>query len=138
MMLDKQTTFSDAQALTASAASTNRLDFGASARLGSGHTVWLYLKIDATGGSSPTIAIALRGDTDSTAGSEVPLIEILDAATLSPDPSHFAIPVGVFQKLRYYDVYYTLTGTSPTYTVTCALLLDSPPTSDELVYETIV
>jgi hypothetical protein len=137
MIFDKQTMFSDGQLLTASAASTNRLDFGASARLGAGKQVYLYLKVDATGGSTPTIAIALRGDTDSTAGSEVTLIEIMDALALSPDPSYWSIPIGVFQKLRYYDIYYTLTGTSPTYTVTAGIVFDIPST-DELVYETLI
>lgn len=136
MIFDSQTMFSDAQALTATAASTNRLDFGASARLGAGKPVYLYLKVDATGGSSPTIAVSLRGDTDSTAGSETVLLEIIDAETLSPDPSYYAIPLPVFQKFRYYDVYYTLTGTSPTYTVTAGLTFDVP-SSDEVTYATI-
>ena len=137
MMFDKQNEFSNAQALTATAASTNRLDFGASARIGAGRTIHLYLKVDATGGSTPTIAIALRGDTDSTAGSEVTLIEIKDAAAIVTDPDYWSIPIGVFAKYRYYDLYYTLTGTSPTYTVTAGLLFDIPST-DEMVFKTLI
>ena len=137
MIFDLQTMFSNAQALTATAASTNRLDFGASARLGEGHAAYLYIKADNTGGTSPTLAITLRGDTDSTAGSEVSLLEIKDAAALAADPSYWKIPIPTFAKYRYYDVYYTLGGTNPTYTVTAGIVFDVPGT-DELTYQTIV
>lgn len=126
MYQDKQNQFSDAQALTATAASTNLIDLKASANnLGDGEPMAVVVNVDvAAGGTSPTLQIALQSDSADSFGS---------AATVAQSKSYAAadltagavlvlpIPPGVDCE-RYVRVNYTLGGTSPTMTLTSSLM----------------
>jgi hypothetical protein len=69
MILDKQLEFSDAQAVTAAAASTNYIDFGAARDMGVGEALYVVVTCDVTmsdTGSDSTLAVALEGDSSTT------------------------------------------------------------------------
>ncbi|MNN10860.1 hypothetical protein D3C81_1237960 [compost metagenome] len=71
MILDKLNTFSDAQAVTATAASTNVIDLGPLTHgntvrdIGAGEPVYLFVSVGAaaTAGGAATVTIALQTDT---------------------------------------------------------------------------
>jgi len=67
MYVDSQLLFSDAQAVTATAASTNTIDFGAVRDMGVGEQLYVVALVDVAftdSGSDSTLAVAL--ETDST------------------------------------------------------------------------
>jgi hypothetical protein len=65
MYLDAQNLFSDAQAITASAASTNLIDFGSARDIGVGRELYLVVVVDTTftdAGSDSTVTVTLETD----------------------------------------------------------------------------
>jgi hypothetical protein len=69
MYQDKLLTFSDSQAVTAAAASTDSIDFGAARDLGVGENLYLVSVCEVAmtdSGSDSTLAVALETDTTST------------------------------------------------------------------------
>jgi hypothetical protein len=65
MIVDAQLLFSDAQAVTAAAASTNIIDFGAVRDIGVGEELYVVVSCDVAmtdSGSDSTLAVALEGD----------------------------------------------------------------------------
>lgn len=134
MILSAENIFSDGQALTATAASTNIIDLGAPGTvlngpkaltrdIGKGRPIEITVQLDVdSGGTSPTLDVNLEVATDvaftspkvvesaqqlagGSAGARVGLYYILEGADL-----------------RYMRLNYTLGGTSPTYTVTAGVV----------------
>lgn len=69
MYVDAQLLFSDAQAVTATAASTNYIDFGAVRNMGVGEDLYVVVSCDVAmtdGSSDSTLAVAIEGDSTST------------------------------------------------------------------------
>lgn len=65
MIFDAQNLFSDAQAITAAAASTNIIDLGSARNIGVGENLYVGVTIDTTfadTGSNSTLTVALEGD----------------------------------------------------------------------------
>lgn len=66
MLHDALLTFSDAQAITAAAGSTNTIDLGAAGRdIGTGENLYVVLNVDVAftdGSSNSTLTVALEGD----------------------------------------------------------------------------
>lgn len=65
MIIDAQNLFSDAQAITAAAASTNIIDLGAARNIGVGQNLYVGVTIDTAftdTGSNSTLTVALEGD----------------------------------------------------------------------------
>jgi len=65
MYLDALNQFSDAQAITAAAASTNVIDLGINRDIGTGQVLYLALNVDVAmtdSGSDSTVTVALEGD----------------------------------------------------------------------------
>lgn len=136
MLLSAQQTFSDAQALTASAASTNILDLGAPGTvlnapaalvrdIGKGNPIPIIIRLDVdSGGTSPTLVAAVQVDNDSAFGSPT---TVATANTVSGGSAGDEVYLDVYlpegTNERYLRVNYTLGGTSPTYTVTAAVVL---------------
>lgn len=82
MFLDAQLLFSDAQAVTAAAASTNSIDLGAVRDIGTGENLYLVVTVDVAmtdTGSDSSLAVAIEGDS---------------TTTFTPDGTHtvFTIP----------------------------------------------
>lgn len=69
MYVDSQLLFSDAQAVTAAAASTNSIDLGAVRDIGTGEELYLVVVCDIAmtdSGSDSTLAVTLEGDSSTT------------------------------------------------------------------------
>lgn len=69
MFLDAHNYFSDAQAITAAAGSTNTIDLGAVRDIGTGENVYVFVSVDVAftdAGSDSTLTVALEGDSTTT------------------------------------------------------------------------
>jgi len=69
MFIDAQNLFSDAQAITAAAGSTNTIDVGAVRDIGTGQPLYVVVSIDVAftdASSNSTLTVALEGDSTTT------------------------------------------------------------------------
>jgi hypothetical protein len=69
MYVDAQLLFSDAQAVTAAAGSTNTIDLGAVRDIGTGKTLYVVVTVDVAmtdASSDSTLTVALEGDSTTT------------------------------------------------------------------------
>lgn len=127
MMLDNQLVLSDQQALTATAVSTNKFDTGlASSKFGAGRPMGIAFFVDVAAdvaSGDETYAFAVVSDTDAALGSPTTHeSRAIDKATLVAGYKFFiAIPPEADVE-RYVGVSYTLGGTTPTITVTAAIM----------------
>lgn len=129
MIIDSLLQFSNSQALTATAASTDSVDLSSDRDIGPGEPMWLVVVSEvAPGGTSPTIVISIETDDNSSFSS---------AATVYTHASIAGAAFGAGTKVvipwpmaneRYIRVKYTLGGTSPTFTVS-SFLTSQEPTS---------
>lgn len=128
MLMDRSLLFSDGQAITATAASTNVVDLGATGTvygasspivrdIGKGGSVPLYCGVTQSFNNLTSLTITVETDSDSAFGSPTtvftsPAYALADLATgaryLLPD----SIPVGTAE--RYMRLKYTVAGTAPT------------------------
>lgn len=129
MILDAQLLFSDAQAVTAAAASTNTIDLSVARDLGAGRDVWVAINVDVAmtdGSSDSTLTVDLYFDSTTTftpdAQQRLLIIPAVQAAgarfyvKVSPLPS---------TKYQYCQLYYTPNnGNLDTGTFTAGLVLD--------------
>lgn len=135
MLLSAQQTFSDAQALTATAVSTNIIDLGATGTvlgapaaltqdIAKGEPIPIVVKMDvAAGGTSPTITVSVQVDTvENFASPTIVLTTVSKAAGAAGDEIYVPVYLPEGTNQRYLRLNYTLGGTSPTYTVTAAIV----------------
>lgn len=135
MLISKQQTFSDAQAVTADAASTNIIDLGATGTvlgapaalvrdIGKGTPIPIIVQLDAAaGGTSPTLVVQVQVDTvENFASPTVVARSESKAAGSAGDRIQLNayLPEGTNQ--RYLRLYYDVGGTSPEYTITAAVV----------------
>lgn len=125
MIIDSQNLFSDAQALSATGASTNLIDLGAERRIGSGEPMAAVVTVDvALAGTSPTFAITVQSDDNSGFSSAATVVTsaTISGAANAPAGAKFVVPIpsGLATE-RYVRLNYTLGGTTPTITVTAFL-----------------
>lgn len=69
MYMDAQLLFSDAQAVTAAAASTNVVDLGVARDIGTGNSLYVVVTVDVAmtdASSDSTLTVALQGDSTTT------------------------------------------------------------------------
>ena len=69
MLVDNELLFSDAQAVTAAAASTNSIDLGSPRDIGTGENLYLVVVVKAAmtdAGSDSSVTVALEGDSTTT------------------------------------------------------------------------
>lgn len=128
MIVDKFNTYSDAQVLTATAASTDLVDHGADRNLGIGEPmvveILLDVAADATTGDE-TYSAALQVDDSASFGSPTTIGSVTIAAGAAAGTRYY-IPVPpntAFE--RYSRLNFTLGGTTPTVTVTAHLVPQS-------------
>ena len=134
MLLSKEQNFSESQALTATAASTNIIDLGATGTvvgapaalvrdIGKGNRIDVLVSLDVdSGGTSPTIDVALQVDDNDafSSATTVATASQLAGGSAGDRIALYWIPEGTNE--RYLRINYTLGGTSPTYTVTAGIV----------------
>lgn len=129
MILDAHNLFSDAQALTAAAASTNLIDLGVAREIGNGRQLSIFLNVDVAltdASSDSTVTVTLETDDNeafSSATSAATMFTI--AATAAAGTTYsYKIPDSLSLE-RYIRVYYTMNnGNLSTGTVTCGIVMD--------------
>lgn len=128
MILDNNLVFSDAQAITATAASTNVLDLSLVRDIGPGYELPLLIQVGEAFNNLTSLTIAVQTDTASDFSSAVTLASqtiALAGLTVGARSAIQCMPVGT---KRYVRVYYTVTGTAPTTgKVTAAIVVGDVP-----------
>lgn len=120
MFIDNYLLLSDAQALSATGASTNLIDLGSDRDLGKGEPLALVIEVDvALAGTTPTFQAAVQTDDNSGFASATTIITGQQYSAL-PAGSRIVIPLPETNE-RYLCANYTLGGTTPTITVTAHL-----------------
>lgn len=130
MILDAQNLFSDAQAITATAVSTNSVDLGLTGLdLGSGENLFIHLNVDTAftdTGSDSTVTVTLVTD-DNAALSSPTAVQ-----TLGTFPALSAVGAAIKARIqsglvleRYIGLNYTVTGGNlTTGAITAAIVKD--------------
>lgn len=125
MFIDAENQYSDAQALTSTAASTNLIDHGSDRDLGMGKPMAVLITLDVAAdgaNSDETYSVALQVDDNSSFSSAT----TLGTATITRGDaagSKYVIPVPPDANFeRYSRLNFTLGGTSPSVTVTAQLM----------------
>ena len=128
MIVDAQTTLSDAQALTGTSAviSTNLYDGSSDRNLGTGNPLAVVITFDVgLAGTSPTWLVALQTATDSAFSSPVTMFTsqtFSGAANLPAGKKLAYLFTATDEQLQYFRLSYTMGGTSPTSTVTASIV----------------
>ncbi len=114
MLTDADLMFSDDQAITASAASTNIIDLTVAEDIGPGTPIPLYVAVKEVFNNLTSLTVKVETDSSAAFSSPksvlekvVPIADLIQGADLS----FGAIPHGT--KERYVRLYYTVTGTNP-------------------------
>lgn len=119
MILDAQLQFSDDQALTATAVSTNVIDLGADRNIGlgtEGLSVMVISKV-AMAGTSPTLAVTVQTD-DNSAFSSAATVTTSATLTAFAAGTKLVLPIPAdLSTERYLRLNFTMGGTTPTVTV---------------------
>jgi hypothetical protein len=125
MILDAQNLFSDAQAVTADAASTNYIDLGVARNLFDGEPMAVVIQVDVAADGTTTdetyeFQIETDDNTSFSSATDL-LLHSIGYASLTAGSTHvLPIPVGAAVE-RYIRVYYNVGGTTPSVTVTAFL-----------------
>lgn len=125
-ILDNDLVVSDAQALTATAGSTNIIDLNVTGRkIGAGEPIVfeVYIDVAADGTTTDeTYTFGLQTDDDVAFGSATTLDTVtLTYAQMTLNSKHTLLFRPEFAGERYVRLYYTLGGTTPSVTLTAAL-----------------
>lgn len=122
MIIDYNLQFSDAQAVTADAASTNIVDLGGDWDIGPGEEMKLVFSCDvAMGGSSPTVIFKLQ--TCATAGGT--FTDIATSRQVAAMAAGDMVVMGIPDtNLQFIRAYYDVGGTSPTGTFSASIVKD--------------
>lgn len=110
MIIDKTLMFSDAQAITADAASTNVIDLGADRDLGVSEGLWVCGVVTTTldsAGEAATLTVSLQTDSDSAFGSATALHTTAALAEAVLVAGYFFLKIKLPQVTeRYLRLYY--------------------------------
>jgi hypothetical protein len=111
MYVDSQLLFSDAQAVTAAAASTNSIDLGAARDIGTGEPLYVVCVCDVAmtdGSSDSTLAVTIEGDSTSTFtpdGSDA--LFTFSALSAAGTVKYARLSPGMASNYRYLQLRYT-------------------------------
>jgi len=139
MILDAQAQFSDSQALTATALSTNVIDLSADRAIGRGEPMAVVFNVEVaadqvTGDEDYTFAVEVASDAAITTARQELGRRIFESGTPTAPAQNadllvagytFVLPLpptGLGESERYLGVRYTLAGTTPTITVSAYLV----------------
>lgn len=124
MYLDAQHLFSDAQALTSTAASTNLIDLGGDHNVGIGEPMAVVISLDVasdfTTGDETYVVTVETDDNDSFSSATTIATKAIVGANAAGSKFVVGIPADETAE-RYVRVNYTLAGTSPSVTITAFL-----------------
>lgn len=123
MLIDSQLLFSDAQALTATAASTNLIDHGSDRNIGVGEPLVAVITVDvALAGTTPTFQVTVQTDDNAAFSSAASVAQSLQYSALAAG-AKVVVPLPPdTSPERFTRLNYTLGGTTPTITVTASLM----------------
>ena len=124
MLIDYNLQMSDAQSVTADAASTNVIDLGSDSDIGPGEDMKIVVSFDvAMGGTSPTLAVQVQTDDNSgfSSASTIATSRTIAAAAVG-DTLVMGLPD---QNERYIRLNYDVGGSSPTMTVSASIVKDA-------------
>ena len=142
MILDAQSEFSDSQALTATAISTNVIDLGVARSIGNGEPLAVMFVVEVaadqtTGDEDYTFEVKYATNAALTAGEQLLGRRVFESGTPTAPAQDadllvagfvFSIPIpptSGAEDARYLGVEYTLAGTTPTITVSAHLVPQS-------------
>lgn len=112
MIMDIQNTYSDAQALTAAAASTNLIDHGAVRAMGTGENLYIVLTVDTAltdTGSNSTVTVDLQTDDNASFSSNATSQTLFTIAAIAAAGTKYIARVNVgAMNERYSRLYYTM------------------------------
>lgn len=151
MYIDAQNLFSDAQALTATAISENVIDLGVARTIGNGEPLAVVFTVDVaadqgTGDEDYTFDVKYASNAALTTGEQLMGRRIFESGTPTAPAQdadllvagyQFAIalpPATTSDDGQYLGVEYTLAGTTPTLTVTAALMPMSMISTSDVIY----
>ena len=125
MILDAHLTLSDAQALTATAASTNYYDAGAARQIGDGEPLAVVITNDVaadftTGDESYVVALQSDDNTSFSSATTLATRTYTAAERAAGAKIIIPLPPGAPAE-RYYRLNYTLGGTTPTVTLSAQI-----------------
>jgi hypothetical protein len=127
MIFDKTLQVSADQALTATAASTDVIDLSSDRDVGPGNPMWwVVVAKTGLGGTSPTLAVSIETDDNSSfssAATELTGKTLAQAAFATG--AIYVLPMAFYNE-RFVRLKYTLGGTSPTATVDAFLTSEDP------------
>lgn len=114
MIFDAHGLFSDAQALTANAASTNYVNLGAARNIGVGENLYVVVSVDTTladTGSNSTVTVDLQGDsTTSFTPDGLQTLFIIPAVTAAGSVFAARISPDFASNYQYIRLNYTMTN----------------------------
>jgi hypothetical protein len=114
-ILDRQNLFSNEQAITATAASTDVIDLGTGSRdVGAGEESTVLVQVVTTFDALTSLTIALQTSSTENFASPVQLTAATVALADLTVGRKFSIGTVPRGTLRYLRLYYTVTGSSPT------------------------
>lgn len=131
MIYDSQLLFSDAQALTASAASTNIIDLATARNVAVGRPLYYFIQTTVNAdytSTNETYAAAFQTDDNEAFGSpsyNYTLPDVNQANLITTKLLVGMLPLALLKE-RYLRMYWTLGGTTPSVTVRAGLALDVP------------
>lgn len=137
MIIDAQLLYSDAQAVTADAGSTNVVDHGQDRNLGLGEPLAAVITVDvaADGTTGDETYVVLLETDDNAAFSSATEVARVTIPRGSAAGTKFVIPVPPTTSIeRFTRLYYDVGGTTPTITVTAFLQPVSMIGAGENVY----
>lgn len=119
MIMDAELKFSDAQAVTAAAASTNIVDLGAVRNIGDGEELFIVVQVHTTlgdGGSNTSTTVALQGDSSDSFSPDgtVDIASFPQAAAAGTVRIYRLSPGAAPLQYRYIRLYYTPNGANLT------------------------
>lgn len=126
MILDSNTLFSNAQAVTASAGSTNAVDAGIKRDIGGGRPLEVFAQVVQDFATLTSLRVSLQTSDDALFGSPITLQQT-DAIPVASLKSGTKFALSTLPKgcKRYLRLYYTVTGTNATTgKITAGLVLD--------------
>jgi hypothetical protein len=114
MYVDKLALFSDAQAVTATAASTDYMDMGVARNIGVGSDLYVFVTVDVAltdSGSDSTITVSLEGDSTTTFTPDASQTLFIIPALAAAGQKYYAkVSPDMAGNYRYLQLRYTTTG----------------------------